>query len=390
MRNFEFQNATKIIFGKETENKAGEEVSKIGKKALLHYGGGSIKKSGLYDRVKNSLTASGVEMVELGGVEPNPRLDLVQEGIELCRKENVDIILAVGGGSSIDSAKAIAIGVPYDGDVWDFFEGKQIITALPVGVVLTIPAAGSETSTNAVITNTELGKKYPTGSLLLRPKFAILNPELCYTLPAYQTACGTVDMFSHVMERYFSVDTEGDLTDRLCEATMQSIIKNALLTLKNPSDYASRAELMWASTVAHNGFLDTGRTSEWSSHMIEHELSAKYNIAHGAGLAIIFPAWIKYVYKKDVMRFAQFAQRVFGISLDYYNPERTVLEGIEQLIIFFKRIGMPTTLAEVNIGIDNLEYMAKKCFRGNQDGTTGTFFPLDTDDILNIYKLALK
>jgi hypothetical protein len=259
-----------------------------------------------------------------------------------------------------------------------------------LGVILTLPATGSETSTRTVINNTELGKKYGAGSLLLRPKFAILNPELCYTLPAYQTACGAVDMFSHVLERYFSTDPEGDLTDRLCEATMQSIIKNAILSLKNPVDYASRAELMWAGTLAHNDLLDTGRSSEWSCHVIEHELSAKYDIAHGAGLAIVFPAWMKYVYKKDVMRFAQFAQRVFGIGMDYHNPERTALEGIEQLIIFFKRIGMPTTLTEANIESDDLEYMAKKCFRCNKDGTTGIFFPLNTDDILNIYKLALK
>jgi alcohol dehydrogenase YqhD (iron-dependent ADH family) len=231
--------------------------------------------------------------------------------------------------------------------------------------------------------------KRATGGDAMRPAFSILNPELTCTLPAYQTACGAVDMLSHVLERYFSVDTDCDLTDRLCEATMQSIIKNALLAIKNPSEYAPRAELMWAGTLAHNDLLNTGRTTEWSCHAIEHELSAKYDIAHGAGLSIVFPAWMKYVYKRDVMRFSQFAQRIFGVSMDYHNPERTALEGIEQLTGFFKRLDMPTTLAEVNIGEEALEYMAKHCVRHHSNGTLGTFYPLHTEDILNIYKLAL-
>lgn len=391
MRNFEFQNATKIIFGKDTENKIGKEALIYGKKALLHYGGGSIKKSGLYDKVVNSLKDAGINIVELGGVEPNPRLELIHQGIKICRDEKIDIILAVGGGSVIDSAKAIAMGVPYDGEVWDFFEGKaQAKNVLPLGVILTLPATGSESSTRTVISNIEEGKKYGYGSILLRPKFAILNPEICYTLPAFQTACGSVDMLSHVMERYFSIDKDCDLTNRLCEATMQSIVKNATLAMEHPNEYAPRAELMWAGTLAHNDLLSTGRSTEWSCHAIEHELSAKYDIAHGEGLAIVFPAWMKYVYKKDIMRFAQFAQRVFGVSMDYQNPERTALEGIAQLELFFKRLDMPSTLSEINIDDKDFQFMAEHCFRNNADGTSGIFYPLNTQDILNIYKLSLK
>lgn len=390
MQNFEFYNATKIIFGRETEQKVGEEISLIGKKVLLHYGSGSIKKTGLYEKVIKSLNEKNVEILELSGVEPNPRVDLVHEGIELCRQHNIDVILAVGGGSVIDSAKAIAVGVPYSGDVWDFFEGKaQAKLAIPLGVILTLPATGSESSTRTVINNTAEEKKYGYGSLLLRPVFSILNPEFCFTLPPYQTACGSVDMLSHVLERYFSVDTNCDLTDRLCEATMQSIIKNSLLAMQNPNDYNPRAELMWASTIAHNDLLSTGRTTEWSCHSIEHELSAKYDIAHGAGLSIVFPAWMKYVYKKDVMRFAQFANRVFGVEMDFHNSEITALEGINQLTNYFKRLDMPTTLKEVNIGEEKLKQMAEQSFRNNKDGTLGTFYPLNTEDILNIYKLAI-
>lgn len=390
MRNFVFQNATKIIFGKDTEARVGEETRKLGKKVLLHYGGGSIKRSGLYDRVLASLREAGVEVVELGGVMPNPRVDLVREGVELCRKEGVEAILAVGGGSVIDSAKAIGMGVLYDGDVWDIYEYKVDVKGmLPLGVVLTIPAAGSESSSSTVISNLEVGKKVGFGAPMLRPAFSILNPELNYTLPAYQTACGAVDMLAHVMERYFSIEKEGDLTDRLCEATMQTIIKNAPLAIENPTAYGPRAEILWAGTIAHNDLLGTGRTEEWSSHNIEHELSAKYDIAHGAGLAIVFPAWMKYSLKRDVMRFAQFGNRVFGVPMDYQNPEYTALEGIAQLEAWYRRIGMPVRLGDADIDGEHLEYMANNCLNREEGETMGTFTPLTTDDVLNILKLAL-
>lgn len=391
MHAFTYLNATEIVFGKDTELQTGELMKKLGKKILLHYGGGSIMRSGLYDRVKASLYEAGLEVVELGGVKPNPRIDLVREGIALCRREGVDAILAVGGGSVIDSAKAIGVGVPVAHDVWDFYLGKAPQwpeQMLPLGVVLTIPAAGSETSTASVISNPEDGKKLGLGAQCMRPQFCILNPQLNYTLPAYQTACGASDMLAHVMERYFSTEA-GDLTDRLCEATMQTIIKFAPLAIQNPEDYDVRAEILWAGTVAHGGLLGTGRTEEWSAHNIEHELSAMYDIAHGAGLAIVFPAWMKHALHSDVMRFAQFAQRVFGISMDYQQPVRTALEGIAQLERWYTSIGMPVRLSQAGITDEHLTQMAENCARDNGDGTQGVFCVLDTDAILSILKLAL-
>lgn len=389
MRSFTYLNATEMIFGKDTERQTGQRMKRLGRKILLHYGGGSILKSGLYGRIMESLREAGLEVVELGGVRPNPRVDLVREGIELCRREGVDAILAVGGGSVIDSAKAIGVGVPADHDVWDFYLGKADSPQrmLPLGVVLTIPAAGSETSDSSVISNLEQGKKLGLSAQVMRPQFCILNPELNYTLPAYQVACGASDMLAHVMERYFSVEP-GDLTDRLCEGTMRTIIKFAPLALQSPRDYDIRAEILWAGTVAHGGLLGTGRTEEWSAHNIEHELSAMYDIAHGAGLAIVFPAWMKYALKRDVMRFAQFAQRVFGETMDYRQPERTALAGIARLEQWYRGIGMPTRLADAGITDEQLPQMAQNC-AGNSGGTLGTFCPLNADDILAILKLAL-
>ena len=291
MINFTFQNATKIVFGKETESLVGEEINKIGKKVLLHYGGGSIKKSGLYDAVVNSLKKANVEIVELSGVKPNPRLSLIQEGITICKEQGIDSILAVGGGSVIDSAKGIAIGALYNGDVWDFYTGKAYVeAALPIGVILTIPAAGSETSGGSVVTNEDGWYKRSTGGDALRPKFSILNPELTYTLPDYQTACGIVDMFAHILERYFTKTTNVEVTDRMAEGVMKAIIDNAPKVLNSSKDYNARAEIMWAGTVAHNDSLSTGKVGDWGSHDIEHEMSGIYDIAHGAGLAIVFPA----------------------------------------------------------------------------------------------------
>jgi alcohol dehydrogenase len=376
MENFEYQCETKIIFGKDTETKVGKLLKN--KKVLLHYGKNSIKKSGLYDKVIKSLKNEEIEFVELSGVVPNPHIELVNEGIELCRKENIDFILAVGGGSVIDSAKAIALGFYYEGDVWDFFTtGITPQKALPVGTILTIPAAGSEASLNTVITKGD--RKRGMGSPLIRPKFAIMNPELTMTLPNFQTACGISDMLAHIMERYFTNTKNVDLTDELCEATMRTIIKNAKLVFKDPKNYNARAEIMLAGTIAHNGLLGIGREEAWTSHMIEHELSAYYDIAHGAGLSIIFPAWMKFVYEHDTNRFTQFAKAVWNVD----SP----LEGINELENFFKEIGLPTKLKDININNEKFELMAK--------GVTDIikefkFMNLNQKDIIEIYKSALE
>ncbi len=387
MQDFVFQNSTKLIFGKDKEQLVGQESVAFGKKLLLHYGGGSIKKTGLYDRVVQSLLEQGIEIFELAGVQPNPRVSLVREGVALCKQKSIDLILAVGGGSVIDSAKAIAAGTKYDGDVWDFFDGKAEVTdCLPIGVVLTIPAAGSETSEGTVITNEDGWYKRSAGHPTMRPKFAILNPVLTYTLPAYQTACGITDMTAHILERYFTNEKHVELTDRLCEAALRTIINNAQTVLENPENYDARAEIMWSGTIAHNDLLGTGRIGDWGSHDIEHEISGIYDIAHGAGLAIVFPAWMKYVYKHDVNRFAQFASRVWDVETDLNNLEKTALKGIEKTEAFFHSIGMPVRLAEANIGEEHLEQMATK---GTGRGPLGNFVKLYEKDVLQILKLAL-
>jgi len=388
MQNFTFQNTTKIVFGKGTEEEVGEYTAKHGSKVLLHYGGGSIKKYGTYDKVVKSLEKAGVEYVELGGVEPNPKLSLVKEGIKLAQEENVDFILAVGGGSVIDSAKAISVGYFYDGDVWDFFTREAEITeALPIGVVLTIPAAGSESSDSAVVTKMEGMYKRDIGSELIRPQFAIMNPEITFTLPNYQTACGAVDIMAHIMERYFTNTENVELTDRLSEQALKTIIKNVPVVLEDNEDYAARAEVMWTGTIAHNNLLGTGREEDWSSHGIEHELSGIYDVAHGAGLAVVFPAWMNYVYQHDLERFAQFAVRVWGVDPDFKDLEWTARQGIKRTKEFFSSIGMPVTLEELDIPADRLEEMAQKA---TENGPIGNFVNLDTEDVLNIYKSALK
>ena len=389
MHNFTFQYATKIIFGKGTEDSVGSEVSKYSKKVLLHYGGGSIKKSGLYDRVVNSLKAAGVDFVELGGAKPNPRLSLVYEGIELCRKHGVDFILAVGGGSAIDSAKGIAAGVPYSGDVWDFYMKRATaVEALPLGVILTIPAAGSESSPASVVTNDEGQLKRDIGYEFLRPKFAILNPEQCFTLPPYQVACGAADIMAHIMERYFTNTPHVDFSDRLCEATLATIVHNVPKALAEPGSYDAFAEIMWAGTIAHNDLLGQGREEDWASHSIEHEISGIYDIAHGAGLAVIFPAWMKHVYKNDISRFVQYAVRVWKVEQDFAEPEKTALAGIAKLEAFFKGIGLPVRLSEAGITDDRFEEMAEKCVASWGGGTVGNFAKLTKQDIVEIYKLA--
>ncbi|MBD3305662.1 iron-containing alcohol dehydrogenase [candidate division KSB3 bacterium] len=385
MQNFVFQNPTKIIFGKATETTVGTEIQPYARKVLFHYGGGSIKKTGLYDRICESLKQAGIESIELPGAQPNPRLSLVRKGIEICRQEDLGFILAVGGGSVIDSAKAIAVGAEYDGDVWDFFEGKEVTKALPIGVVLTIPAAGSEASNGSVITNEDGWYKRPIVSEVNRPRFAILNPELTFTLTIEQTMIGIADMTAHLIERYFTQVSHVDLTDRLIEGTFRTLIRNAHFLLRDPDNYDARAEVMWAGTVAHNDWLTTGRVGDWGSHNIEHELSGIYDIPHGAGLSIIIPAWMTYVYKTNVQKFAQFAYRIFDVEPDFDASEETALQGIQRLKSFYKGLGLPVSLHDANIGDDRLEEMAAKC---TEKGPTGNFVKLSKDDVLNIYKLA--
>lgn len=384
MKNFTFHSPTKIIFGKNTEELVGAEVKKHSSKILLHYGQGSIKKSGLYDRVVKSLKDNDVEFVELGGVQPNPRLSLVREGIELCRKNNIKFILAVGGGSAADSAKAIAAGVPYDGDVWDFFLGKKLEKALPVAVIITLPATGTEASNSAVITNEDGWYKKGMNFDLNRPVFSILNPELTYTLPPYQTACGIADIMMHIMERYFTHEPNVELTDRLSEATLKTVINNARIVMENPTDYNARAEIMWAGTIAHNGLLGTGRVEDWATHRIEHELSGIYDVSHGAGLTAVHPAWMKYVYKENPARFAQFAERVFDVESSS-TPEENALKTIELLTSFYKEIGLPVNLRELKIPDDRLEEMAQKA---TERGPLGNFKKLYKEDVLKILEMA--
>ncbi len=389
MENFDFRNPTKIIFGRGAENRVGTETAAYAKKILLHFGGKSIKNSGLYDRVTASLKSAGVQWVELGGVVPNPRLSLVRQGIKLCKEHKLELILAVGGGSVIDSAKAIAMGSVIDGDVWDFYLGKgEPKAALPVATVLTIPAAGSESSTGTVITNDDGLLKRAVNSELIYPRFSILNPELAFTLPPFQVACGASDIMAHLMERYFTNVDHVEFTDRLLEATMKAIARMAPRVLENPRDYDSWSEFMWAGTIAHNNLLNTGRIGDWASHDIEHEISGIYDVAHGAGLAVVFPAWMKYTLHHDVNRFAQWAARVWNVDTDYWNAEATAREGIRRLEAFYHSLGLGTKLSDLGVGTDRLDEMADKGTDGNKR-TLGNFVKLDRTAVRKILDLAV-
>jgi alcohol dehydrogenase YqhD (iron-dependent ADH family) len=387
MQNFEYCNKTKIIFGKDTENQAGNETAKYAKKILLHHSGKSAVKSGLIDKVKASLKSAGIEWVELTGVLPNPRLSLVKEGVNIVKKENLEFILAVGGGSVIDSAKAIAVGAVNDGDVWDFFDRKRTTDkALPVGTIVTIPAAGSESSISAVITNEEGPWKRGINFQCIRPVFSIMNPELTYTLPPYQTACGITDMMAHIMERYFTKVKNVELTDELCEGALRTIIRNARKIFSGgEKNYDARAEIMWAGTIAHNGLLDTGRIGDWASHALDHELSALFELAHGAGLAIIFPAWLRYNIKEDTPRLARFAVKVWGVDGAFYDYEQAALEGVLRMENFFRSIGMPIRFADANIDPARIPEMAK---RAVHFGAVGNYRKLEEKDAEAIYRLA--
>jgi alcohol dehydrogenase YqhD (iron-dependent ADH family) len=390
MQNFDYYNRTKIIFGKDAESQTGTETALYAKRVLLHHSGGSVVRTGYLDKVKESLKAAGVSWVELDGVKPNPRLSLVRKGVDLCKKEKLEFILAVGGGSVIDSAKAIAIGALYDGDVWDFFDRKAAAArALPVATVLTIPAAGSESSVSSVITNEEGPWKRGLNEECIRPVFSILNPEATYTLPPYQTACGVADMLAHIMERYFTKEPHVELTDELCEGAMRVIIRNArrVITGGGERDYNARAELMWAGSIAHNNILSTGRVGDWGSHMIEHELSAVFDIAHGAGLAIVFPAWIKYNIKEDTPRLARFAAKVWGVDGAFYDYEQAVLEGVFRMTNFFRSIGLPVSFADAGLDPGKIPSMAEQAV---MFGPVGNYRKLYAPDVEAIYRLALK
>ncbi|MBR3874203.1 MAG: iron-containing alcohol dehydrogenase [Clostridia bacterium] len=390
MIDFTFQNPTRIHFGRNSLSHLGEEIDRYGNRVLLVYGGGSIKRIGLYDQVMDILADKQAQVWEVGGVQPNPRLSLVYKGIELCREHNVQLVLAVGGGSAIDTAKAIANGACYDGDAWDLFTGKGSNTeVLPLGTVVTIPAAGSEMSNSSVITREEDQCKRGRNTELNFPKFSILNPEYTYSLPPFQTACGVVDIMAHMMERYFTQVENVELTDRMTEGALRTAINNAAIVIQQPENYDARAEIMWTGCLAHNTLFQTGRIGDWASHKIEHELSALYDIAHGAGLAIVFPAWMKYVLPRGgAKKLAQFATRVLDVPEDFGTLEEIAKEGIARLEAFYRSLGLTTTLHENGIGSDDFDRMAERAC-AMAGGVLGAFVPLKPEDCKAIYELAL-
>lgn len=392
MENFIYDVPTRVYFGKDQELKVGEIIKEYGgRKVLIHYGGGSAVRSGLIGRVEECLKAEGIEYVLLGGVQPNPEIKMVRKGIELCQKEGVDFILAVGGGSVMDSAKDIANGVANpDVDVWDFSMGKaQPRKTLPKGCILTLAAAGSEMSNSCVITDEETGTKRGYGSPMNRMNFAIENPELTYTVDAYQTACGAVDIAMHTMERYFCPGEDTYLTDAIAEAVMKSTIKAGADCIKNPTDYAARANMAWASSLAHNGLTQCGRQFQLVVHQLEHEVSGMYpKVAHGAGLAALWCSWARYVYQANVPRFLQWAQNVWDVAIDFEHPEKTVLKAIDLQEEYYRKIGMPTSLSELGVKEEDLETLALRCSREKTRTLIG-YKPLAYEDVLAVFRMAL-
>ena len=394
MKDFSFYAPTRVVFGREAEEKLPQLIQQYGGgRVLVHYGGGSAKRSGLLDKVFGMLTEAGIQYVELGGVVPNPLLSKVREGVDLCRKEHVNFILAVGGGSVIDSAKAIGYGVGYPGDVWDFWDGKAVPqTCLPIGVMLTIPAAGSEMSSSCVITNDEGMLKRGVNSDLCRCKFAIMNPERTYTLPPYQTAAGATDIMMHTMERYFSKYEDALLTDAIAEALLRTVKDAVPEVLKNPEDYRYRAAIMWASSLSHNDLTECGTEKDFACHKLEHELSGLFGVTHGAGLAAIWGSWARYVMDKHLNRFVQFAVNVMGVTNDFTDPRATALKGIEAIEHFFQTIGMPTSIPEL-IGREatdeEIDEMVRKCSRDGKMkiGAMEVLIPVD---MVKIYRAANK
>ena len=391
MKNFVYHVPTKVFFGKDTEKQVGEIIKGYGyKNILLVYGGGSVKKSGLYDTVIKSLSDSGIKYSELAGVEPNPKLSMVRQGAAICKRDGIELVLAVGGGSAIDMAKVTAAAALYDGDPWDFSSKiKTPEKALPVGTILTHAAAGSEMSSSAVITNEETKIKRGYNSEFNRPLFSILNPELTYTLPPYQTACGIVDIMMHTLERYMTIGGAAEPTDMIAEAILKTVINAGKVVMNDPTNYEARAAIMWASSLSHNDLTGSGKSFFMVSHQIEHELSGMFdNIAHGAGLAVVFPAWAKYAYKFDMPVFLRYAGNIWGIEYNFNNPEETILAGIKATEDFFVSLGMPVRLGELGVAEDSFEEMAVKCtnFGGRKlDG----FIQYDKQEIIDILKLAL-
>ena len=386
MENFEFYSPTRIIFGKDQESEVGKEIKKYASKVMLVYGRNSIKSNGLYDKVIDSLNQEKIEHIELSGVQGNPLLSLARKGIQLAKKEKVELVLAIGGGSVIDTAKAIAIGAKSDKDIWDYYaKGEVVKNALKVGTILTVVGAGSEMSNSSVLTNEENKLKRSVKSEQIIPTFSILDPELTYTVSPYQTACGSFDALSHLMERYFTKTKNVELTDHLIEAAMITIIDNAPIAIKDPTNYAARAELMWSATIAHNGLLNTGRVGDWACHAMEHELSGELDIPHGEGLAMITPSWMKYVYIEDVDRFVQFAQRVFKIE-PQGSKEDITLKGIESLKQFAAELGLKTDIKSLNLNDETLHKLAKRAL--TLVPSIGHFKKLREEDIFKIYKMS--
>lgn len=392
IKDFNFYAPTRVVFGRNAENEIANLVkSNGGHKILIHYGGGSAERSGLLNVIRKQFKDAHLAFVELGGVVPNPLLSKVNEGIELCRKENVDFILAVGGGSVIDSSKAIGYGVPYNGDVWDFWCGKSIPQAcMPIGVVLTIPAAGSEMSSSCVITKDDGLLKRGINSDLCRCRFAVMNPERTYTLPPYQTAAGATDIMMHTMERYFSKYEEMTLTDAIAEAILRTVKDSALVVMEHPEDYRQRAQIMWAGSLAHNDLTECGTEKDFATHRLEHELSALFGVTHGAGLAAIWPSWARYVKARHLNRFVRFAVNVMGIENDFSNPDETAEKGICAMEDFYRKIGMPTNIHELlgrEITDDEINIMVDKCSRGGTI-SVGAMEVLGQKEMRDIYEMA--
>lgn len=394
MKDFNFYAPTRVVFGRESEDRLPELIKQYGgTKVLVHFGGGSARRYGLLDKVEQMLDQAGIAYVELGGVVPNPLLSKVREGISLCRRESVDFILAVGGGSVIDSAKAIAYGVPYEGDVWDLWDGKAVPqSALPVGTMLTIPAAGSEMSSSCVITQDEGMLKRGVNSDLCRCKFAIMNPERTYTLPKYQTAAGATDIMMHTMERYFSKYEDATLTDAIAEALLRTVKDAVFEVLRHPDDYRNRAAIMWASSLSHNDLTECGTEKDFACHKLEHELSGLFGVTHGAGLAAVWGSWARYVMDKHISRFVKFAVNVMGVTNDFADPRQTALRGIEATERFFQAIGMPTNIPAL-IGRqateEEIETLVTKCSRGGKI-SIGAMEVLQAADMVAIYNQANK
>ena len=392
IKDFNFYAPTRVVFGRESEEQLLQLIQQYGGgKVLVHFGGGSARRSGLLDKVEKMLSEAGIDYVELGGVVPNPLLSKVREGIELCKKEHVNFILAVGGGSVIDSAKAIGYGVGYPGDVWDFWNGKAVPqSCLPIGVMLTIPAAGSEMSSSCVITNDEGMLKRGVNSDLCRCKFAIMNPERTYTLPPYQTAAGATDIMMHTMERYFSKYEDAMLTDAIAEALLKTVMTAAKEVMVVPDDYKHRAAIMWASSLSHNDLTECGTEKDFACHKLEHELSGMFGVTHGAGLAAIWGSWARYVMDKHLTRFVKFAVNVMGVMQDFTDPRATALRGIEAMEQFFKSIGMPICIEDLlnrQMTEDEIDELVDKCSRDGKMNI-GAMEVLTPKDMKAIYKEA--